>query len=112
MRLVGVIILCLGLMVPAFLFRKQGLMVAAGLSWAGMAFWNRSITPEWGAWDIYELLFFVGVSMTFLCFIESMLLARKVVTPGEELLEEGEAYTAEFGEMMENVGKLRLRSRR
>lgn len=106
MKLIGIIVLCLGLMIPAFLWRKQGLMVAAGLAWMGLGFWNRTITPEWGTWDIYEILFYIGMAMTFLCFIESAILARKPSI--EEIEAEAtEAYVDEYGMMMENVRKLR-----
>lgn len=108
MKLIAVIVLCLGLMIPAFLFKKQALMVAAGLSWMGLAFWNRTITPEWGTWDIYEVLFYIGLSMTFLCFIESVVVGRK---PSMEV-EEGEEHMKTYDEMLEQAKGRRLSPRR
>lgn len=87
--------------------------MAAMLAWVGFAFWNRTITPEWGTFDLYEILFYVGVSMALICLVEAVSVGRKPSVEEPEEAEVSEAYASEYGAMMEKVERLRrLRPRR
>ena len=114
MKLIAVIILALGLMIPAFIWKKQALMV-------GFGFWNRTITPTWGTWDIYEILFYVGVLMTLLCVAEAILMARSI--KGDRLVGEEkrrkeayrtpqQKYAEEYSQLMDSVESIKGRARR
>lgn len=101
MKMIALIVLCLGLMTPAFLWKKQALMVAAGLAWTVLAFWSRAMTPTWGTWDMYELLFYLGFALALMCFIESAVVAHRLTLEDRAELEaekarEGDPYIAEF----------------
>ena len=116
MRLIAIVILALGLMLPAFLWKKQALMLASMFAWVGFAFYNRTLSPTWGTYDIYEILFYVGIVMVFLCLAEGILLARNA--RGERLVGEAEnakamkktetqQYVEEYKEMMQQVRDIR-----
>ena len=115
MKLIAVIILALGLMIPAFIWKKQALMVAAAFVWVGFAFWNRTITPTWGTCDIYEILFYVGIVMCMLCTAEGILMARSIhgdKLVGEQLRKKEafrtpqQEYAEEYNSMMESVSAI------
>lgn len=112
-----IVILGLGLMIPAFIWKKQALMVSAAFVWVGFAFYNRTLSPTWGSYDIYEILFYVGIVMVFLCTAEAILLARNARS--ERLLGEAEfakgkktenqEYVAQYKALMKDVDDIRGR---
>ena len=76
MLLVGMILLCFGLMLFAFWRRNIAILWVAALAWLGFTFWQRSITPGWGIFDIHEILFYVGFLMSIICIVEAVMLNR------------------------------------
>ena len=76
MLLVGMILLCFGLMLFAFWRRNIAILWVAALAWLGFTFWQRSITPGWGIFDIHEILFYVGFLMSIICIVEAVMLLR------------------------------------
>ena len=106
----SIALVCLGLMAIAYLWKKQALMVAAGLAWMVFTFWNRQEQPVWGVWDVHELLFFLGLAMMFICFAEAIVLARKV--PKEDI-EAEQRDRNKYLEMEDyDTAMARLRGRR
>jgi len=114
MKLIAFIVLALGLMIAAFVFKKQALMMAAGLGFVGLGVYMRlqSVAIGWADWDIYMLFFWLGITLAIVCFFESWLVARKSQIE-EQVKEEGETYMDSYGEMMAQIAKLRrFRARR
>jgi len=77
MALMGMIGLCAFLMIAGFWRKSQAIMWVAGLSWIGFAFWQRSLTPGWGTWDLHEMLFYIGFLMTIVCIVEAVMIYRE-----------------------------------
>jgi len=77
MALMGVIGLCAFLMVIGFWRKSQAIMWVATLSWIAFAFWQRSLTPAWGTWDLHEMLFYIGFSMVIVCIVEAVMIYRE-----------------------------------
>ena len=76
MLLVGMIGLLALLMIVGFWRKSQAILWVAALAWIGFAFWQRSITPGWGTWDIHEMLFYIGFMMTIICIVEAVMMYR------------------------------------
>ena len=76
MLLVGMIGLLALLMIVGFWRKSQAILWVAALAWIGFTFWQRSITPGWGTFDIHEILFYVGFMMTIICIVEAVMLNR------------------------------------
>lgn len=75
--LLGVLGLCIALMVIGFWRKSQAIMWIAALAWIGLAFWQRSLTPAWGTWDLHEMLFYIGFLMTIVCIVEAVMIYRE-----------------------------------
>lgn len=108
MKLIAFIILALGLMVAAFVFKKQALMMAAGLGFVGLGVYMRiqSVAIGWANWDIYMLFFWLGIALALVCFFETWFVARKSQEI-ELAKEEGEQYAESYSDMLVQVAKLR-----
>jgi len=76
MLLVGLILLCTALMGFAYWKKVQMIMWVAVVAWVGFTFWQRSLTPGWGTFDIHEILFYVGFLMVIICMVEAVMMYR------------------------------------
>lgn len=73
---IGMIVLGAFLMIAGFWRKSQALLWVAALVWVGFAFWQRGITPEWGTWDLHEIMFYVGFLIVIICSVEAVMLYR------------------------------------
>lgn len=113
--LIGIFGVCVSLLIVAYWRKSQMIMWVAALAWVGFTFWQRSITPGWGTWDIHEILFYVGFLMTIICIVEAVMMYRGT-QPGvvKRVAEESSAELhrermARVKEQTEKYGKLRRR---
>ena len=74
--LIGIFGVCISLLIIAYWRKSQMIMWVTALAWIGFTFWQRSITPGWGTWDIHEILFYVGFLMTIICILEAVMMYR------------------------------------
>lgn len=102
MTFIGMIVLCAFLMVAGFWRKSQAMLWVAAIAWIGFAFWQRSITPEWGAWDLHEIMFYVGFLMTITCIVEAVMIYRgEQPEPEKQVLVEDSA--TRYRKMMQGV---------
>ena len=108
MKLIAFIVLALGLMIAGFIFKKQALMMASGLAWAGLGLYMRtqSGATAWADWDIYMLFFWLGVALALVCFFETWLVGRKAQAEIEKK-EDVDEYLESYGAMQGQIAKLR-----
>ena len=106
--IIAFMMLCLGLTIIGYIWKKQAILVAAGLAWLAFGFWNRTETPTWGTWDVYELLFYIGLVMGILCVAEAIVASRTIqrtLLVGEK--PKKREYADEMGDMQKEINKLR-----
>jgi len=77
MGLIGMVGLLALLVIVGYWRKSQAIMWVAALAWVGFAFWQRSITPGWGTWDLHEMLFYIGFLMTIVCIVEAVMIYRE-----------------------------------
>lgn len=116
MTFIGIIMLCALLIIAGFWRRSQAMLWVAALTWIGFAFWQRSITPEWGTWDIHEIMFYVGFLLAIVCIAEAVLLYREVMPEEKPPVKKtpAQAYWDKYNEMMAGIraSSMRIRRRR
>lgn len=71
---IGIIALGLGLTISGFAFRQPGLTVLAGLVWVALTVFM--FTYSTGN-DVYRILAYLGIGMSFLCFLGTGFLMRR-----------------------------------
>ena len=77
MLFIGMVVLCALLMIAGFWRKSQAMLWIAALAWVGFAFWQRGVTPEWGTFDLHEIMFYVGFCMVIVCAVEAVMLYRE-----------------------------------
>jgi len=115
--LIGIFGVCIALLVVAYWRKSQMIMWVAALAWVGFTFWQRSITPGWGTWDIHEILFYVGFLMTIICILEAVMMYRGTQPElgkrvAEETMDSAELHKermAKVRALTERHGKLKRR---
>ncbi|HUW46103.1 MAG TPA: hypothetical protein VMW50_09970 [Dehalococcoidia bacterium] len=111
MTFIGIIMLCALLIIAGFWRKSQPMLWVAALTWIGFAFWQRSITPAWGTWDLHEILFYIGFLMAIVCIVEAVMIYREESPVEEKPLrkEPSEEYWDNYNKMM---GRVRASSTR
>jgi len=105
MTFIGMIVLCAFLIVAGFWRKSQAILWVAAVAWIGFTFWQRTLTPAWGTWDLHEIMFYVGFLMTIICIVEAVMIHREEQpepvkrVPRDYATESAERYR----KMMENV---------
>lgn len=77
MGLIGMVGLLALLVIVGFWRKNQAIMWIAALTSIGFAFWQRSLTPGWGTWDLHEILFYIGFLLTIVCIVEAVMIYRE-----------------------------------
>ena len=102
--LIGIFGICALLMIVAYWRKSQAIMWVTALAWVGFAFWQRSLTPGWGTWDIHEILFYVGFLMTIICIVEAVMMYRETQPVKEGRTAKSTTTSAErHQQLMEGV---------
>ena len=114
--LIGIFGVCVSLLVIAYWRKSQMIMWVAALAWVGFTFWQRSITPGWGTWDIHEILFYVGFLMTIICIVEAVMMYRGT-QPGptkrvtEETMDSAELHQERMAKVRDMATKYKPKRR-
>jgi len=105
MALLGVVGLLALLMVVGFWRKSQAIMWVTGLAWIGFAFWQRSLTPAWGTWDLHEILFYIGFLMAIVCIVEAVMIYRwEQPEPAKRVVKSTTSESAErHQQLMEDI---------
>lgn len=103
MALLGVVGLCALLMVVGFWRKSQAIMWVTALTWIGFAFWQRSLTPGWGTWDLHEMLFYVGFMMTIVCIVEAVMIYRETQPVKEKAVTVKVTQAERHQQVMDNI---------
>lgn len=116
MTFIGLIMLCGLLIIAGFWRRSQAMLWVAALTWIGFSFWQRSITPAWGTWDIHEIMFYVGFLLAIVCIVEAVLIYREEAPEEEKPAPKSasQEYWDRYNEMMAGVraSSTRIKRRR
>lgn len=83
---VAVVGLSLGLVVVAYVFKQAAVMFAAGISFIAFSWLMRgqSTANAFADYDIYMVLSWLGFAMVIFCFVQGVLLVRKVPDEPDE----------------------------
>jgi len=72
MWLIGLIILGLGLTAYGLFKQSEVFMIVAALAWLVLALWQRLQSSGWWSMDIHEMLFYIGLALFLVCFLEAL----------------------------------------
>lgn len=108
MKLIAFIILPLALFAMGWAFKRQFLFMAAGMAWVAFAFYMRTLSSAvgWTNFDFYMLLFWLGVALALVSFIETWLVAR-VVQEQEEVKDSLTTRAEQVSEQMRRIQNIR-----
>lgn len=92
------------LMTLGYFFRRPAVAIGSAVAWLIFGLYSRSLSTV--TWDIYYVMFILGVCMFFVAFIEGIVLQPKVedMEPEEDLWdEEREEYVKQRKRIRETM---------
>ena len=109
MMLLAFILLPLGLMVIAYWTRRPAIAIGGAIAWVSFAYWNYTLYTA--LWDIYFILFWLGIGMTITTLLEGFVLRPKPdqMEPeeaDEDTFEDYAARRARFDQTLRNRRRL------
>ena len=105
MMLIALILLPVILMGIGYWRKSIALFITAVLAWTGFAFWNRTLSPEWGTYDTHEILFYVGFFMVIVCLVEGVRVSKVALQDVVELTDRQE-YLSDYRAMQGEIDEL------
>lgn len=101
--LFGLMFMSVALMIAGYLFRRPAIAITASISWLVFGVFNRTLSTA--TWDIYYIMFMIGLFLLFVCFIEGIILRPKI----EDTEPEEDIYDRELEEYVDRRNKWRER---
>ncbi len=109
----GLMFLGCGLMLIGYLFRRPAIAIVSSIAWLIFGFHSRTLSLA--LWDIFYVMFIMGVCLFFAAFIEGIILRPKVadMEPEEDMWDrEVEDYIDRRTKWKERMSKIMDASKR
>ncbi len=106
MKLIALVVLCLGMLVFAWHMKKVSLMFMSLMCWMGFTAYMYTLTSA--TWDYYRVLAWFGIGMSLLTVYQVITVTLHSRGVLETPVEPNEEFVNEYGKMVDSMNALRV----